>query len=77
MSKRRVDMLNNIKAEMARRDMTNASLADFLNISESTVKGWFYNEKSVPSSALIKMAKEWNVSTDYLLGLTNPYGKVS
>ncbi len=77
MSKKRVDMLNNIKAEMARYDMTNASLADFLGLSESTVKGWFYSEKSIPSSALIKMAQEWNVSTDYLLGLTNPYSKVS
>lgn len=70
-------MLNNIKAEMARHDMTNASLAEFLNLSESTVKGWFYNEKSIPSSALVKMAQTWNVSTDYLLGLTNPFNNAS
>lgn len=69
-------MLNNIKAEMARHDMTNASLAEFLDLSESTVKGWFYNEKSIPSSALVKMSQAWNVSTDYLLGLTNPFNRV-
>ena len=69
-------MLNNIKAEMARRDMTNSSLAEFLGISESTVKGWFNRNQSIPSSALVKMANAWNVSTDYLLGLSNPFSKV-
>ncbi len=68
-------MHNNIKAEMAREEMTNETLANFLDVSLSTVKGWFNNNKSIPSSALIKMSKRWNVSTDYLLGLTNQYGQ--
>lgn len=68
-------MHNNIKAEMAREEMTNETLAIFLDVSLSTVKGWFNNNKSIPSSALIKMSRRWNVSTDYLLGLTNQYGQ--
>ncbi len=68
-------MHNNIKAEMAREEMTNETLAVFLDVSLSTVKGWFNNNKSIPSSALIKMSRRWNVSTDYLLGLTNQYGQ--
>lgn len=68
-------MFNNIKAEMARYDMTNEKLAAFLGVSVSTVKGWFNSDKSIPSSALIKMSNEWNVSSDYLLGLTNQYGE--
>lgn len=67
-------MLNNIKAEMARDEMTNESLANFVGVSVSTVKGWFNSSKSIPSSALIKMAKKWSVSTDYLLGLVDQYG---
>lgn len=63
-------MVNNIKAEMARRDLTYEGLAEFLDVSVSTVKGWLNNNKSIPSSSIIKMAKAWGVSSDYLLGIT-------
>lgn len=68
-------MFNNIKAEMARDDMNNEDLANFLGVSTSTVKNWFNQNKSIPSSAIIKMSQKWSVSTDYLLGLTNQYGQ--
>lgn len=63
-------MFNNIKAELARYDMSQENLAEFLGISSSTVKNWFNGKATIPSSALIKMSQRWGVSTDYLLGLT-------
>jgi len=62
---------NNIKAEMARSDMTQQELANFLAVSASSVKNWFNGKSEIPSGALIKMAKKWNVTADYLLGLNS------
>lgn len=62
-------MFPNIKAEMARNGMTKQSLAEYLGISSTTIRNWFNGKSEISSGALIKMAKMWNVSADYLLGL--------
>ena len=62
-------MFPNIKAEMARNGMTKQSLAEYLGISSTTIRNWFNGKSEIPSGALVKMAKMWDVSADYLLGL--------
>ena len=62
-------MFPNIKAEMARSGITKQSLAEYLGISSTTIRNWFNGKTEIPSGALVKMAKMWDVSADYLLGL--------
>lgn len=62
---------NNIKAEMARSNMTQQGLAECLKVSPTTIKNWLNGKSEIPSGALIKMAQYWCVSADYLLGLDN------
>lgn len=53
------------------RGDTQASLAEKLNVSLPTVKSW-ESEKSSPShEMLVAICKLYQVSSDYLLGLSN------
>jgi transcriptional regulator with XRE-family HTH domain len=64
-------MIGELLAEV-RKDHghTQQDLADLLHISISTVRSW-ENEKSSPShEALVSICKLYQVSADYLLGLT-------
>jgi len=64
-------MIGELLAEV-RKDHghTQQDLADLLHISISTVRSW-ENEKSSPShEALVSICRLYQVSADYLLGLT-------
>lgn len=51
-------------------NLTQQQLADKLEISQQSYQA--YESKSTPSAAVIvKLAQAFNVSTDYLLGLTD------
>ena len=60
----------NIEAERVRREMTKENLATLLGVSLSTVKNWQNGRTEIPASKIIMMAKQFNTSTDYLLGRT-------
>ena len=60
-------MFPNIKAEIARNNLTMCELANMLKVNRKTVSKWL-NEGSIPAYALIKMAEIFNVTIDYLLG---------
>jgi transcriptional regulator with XRE-family HTH domain len=50
--------------------LTQVQLAEKLNVTKQTVSNW-ENDNIQPSiDMLIKLSKVFNVSTDYLLGLT-------
>lgn len=64
-------MIGELLAEV-RKDHhhTQQDLADLLHVSISTVRSW-ENEKSSPShEMLVSICRLYNVSSDYLLGLT-------
>ena len=65
----------NIEAERARRGLTKSELAKRLNVSGSTLKNWMYGKTEIPSSKIIELAKLFDTSTDYLLGLTSDIHK--
>jgi len=65
------DLIGELLAEV-RKDHghTQQDLADLLHVSISTVRSW-ENEKSSPShETLVSFCRLYNVSSDYLLGLT-------
>ena len=50
---------------------TQQDLADYLNVSLPTVRSWEQDKNSPSHILLVKICKHYNVSSDYLLGLTN------
>lgn len=60
------------------RDLTQEQLAQYLNISQVAYSHYELNKRSIPIEILIKLAKFYNTSVDYLLYRTDetkPYPK--
>jgi transcriptional regulator with XRE-family HTH domain len=53
------------------RDLNQQALADLLNISQTTYSRYESGTLDIPSVSLIKLAKFYGTSIDYLLGLTD------
>lgn len=51
-------------------DITQKTIADFLHIKQNTYSQYENEHRQIPIPLLIKLAKFYNVSTDYILGLT-------
>lgn len=51
--------------------MTQKQVADRLNLSVSAISGYENNTKTPSLEALVDLARLYNVSTDYLLGVDN------
>ena len=52
-------------------DTTQATVAEYLNIRQNIYSQYETGQRQLPIEALIKLAKFWGTSTDYLLGLTD------
>lgn len=63
-------MNRNIEAERARLKLTQEETAKALGISPKSYFN-YANGKAIPSTVLIKMAKLFSCSTDYLLEIDN------
>lgn len=58
------------------RDLNQTQVAEILNMSQTGYSKYETGENDIPTSVLIKLAKFYNVSTDYILELTdNPSAK--
>lgn len=53
------------------RDLTQADIAKFLNVCQNTYSQYENGQRQLPMDALIKLAKLYKTSTDYILELTN------
>lgn len=53
------------------RDLTQQDLADLLKVSQVTYSRYESGALDIPSTSLIKLARFYKTSVDYLLGLTN------
>lgn len=53
------------------RDLTQAAFAKILGMSQTGYSKYETGENDIPTSILIKMAKYYGTSIDYLLGLTD------
>lgn len=53
------------------RDLNQQTLADLLNIGQTTYSRYENGTLDIPSASLIKLAEFYGTSVDYLLGLTD------
>ncbi len=61
----------NIKNLREDNDLTQQDIADVLNISQRAYSHYENGTRNLPIDILIQLARFYNVSTDYLLGLSN------
>lgn len=62
-------VLHVIEAERIKHQMSRDDFANVLGVSKRTVNNWQSGATEIPLSKLLTIAKMWNCSTDYLLGL--------
>lgn len=60
-----------IKAMREDADIKQIELANYLNIRQNTYSQYETGQRQISIEALIKLAKYFNTSTDYLLELTD------
>lgn len=53
------------------RDLTQKQIAEILNVTQQTYQRYETGEITIDIYSLIKLAKYYNVSLDYLVGLTD------
>ncbi len=51
------------------RDLTQSQLAEILGTTQRTVSYYENNQREIPVNVLVKYAKHFNVSLDYICGL--------
>ena len=59
-------------------DLTQVALADYLHIKQSTYSQYENGRRQIPLELLIALAKYYDTSLDYIVGLTDiktPYPK--
>lgn len=55
------------------RDLKQRQLAEYLNCSQQVYSNYELGQRDIPTDVLIRLADFYQVSVDYLLGLTkNP-----
>ena len=53
------------------QNLTQADVAKYLNIKQNTYSQYENGQRQLPLHALIALAKLYQTSTDYILGLTD------
>ena len=53
------------------RDLKQRQLAEFLNCSQRFYSNYELGQRDIPTDVLNKLSNFYNVSVDYLLGLTS------
>ncbi len=66
------EQLKNLRTDF---DKTQQEIADLLNCQREVYRRYEKGQREIPVWALIKLAQYYDVSLDYLLGLTNKKGK--
>ena len=54
-----------------RNNLTQQDVANVLNCSQTAYSYYEIGRRDIPTQQLIRLAKYYKTSTDYLLGLTN------
>lgn len=60
-----------IKDLRENHNLTQAEIAKYLHIKQNTYSQYENEQRQLPISCLIALARFYNTSTDYILGLTD------
>lgn len=66
-----MDYIQRIKELREDADLTQTDIANLLNCSQTAYSKYEKGQREISIINLIKLARFYNVSTDYILGLTN------
>ena len=66
-----VSMYRRIRDLREDRDLRQRQVADFLNCSQQVYSNYELGQRDIPTDVLIKLSELYDVSVDYLLGLTS------
>ena len=53
------------------KDLTQKELASVLNCSQQVYSNYELGQRDIPTDILIKLSSYYNVSVDYILGISN------
>lgn len=53
------------------RDLTQKEISHILNCSQQVYSNYELGQRDIPTDILIKLSKIYNVSIDYILGMTD------
>lgn len=53
------------------KDLKQRQVADYLNCSQQVYSNYELGQRDIPTDVLINLSNLYNVSVDYILGLTN------
>ena len=68
-----MDMYRRIRDLREDHDLKQRQVADILNCSQRVYSNYELGQRDIPTDVLIKLSDYYDVSVDYLLGLTqNP-----
>ncbi len=66
-------MYNRIRDLREDQDLKQRELAEYLHCSQQVYSNYELGERDIPTEVLIRLSEFYNVSVDYILGLTaNP-----
>lgn len=68
--KKEICLFENMEIERVRHKMSLEYVAEVLEVSVSTYEGWLAGKAEIPGTAIARLARLWDVSSDYLLGLS-------
>ena len=63
-------LYRNIRALREDHDLTQKQLSEYLHCSQQVYSNYELGQRDIPSDVLIRLADFYQVSTDYILGLT-------
>lgn len=66
-----IKLYQNIRSLREDRDITQKQMAEYLHCSQQVYSNYELGQRDIPTDVLIKLSDFYNVSTDFILGLTN------
>ena len=66
-----MDLCNRLERLLEERELTQCKVAEDLHIARSTMNGYVKGKRQPDYETLIQLARYFDVSVDYLLGVTN------
>ena len=64
-------MYHRIRELREDRDLKQRQIAEYLHCSQQVYSNYELGQRDIPTDVLIQLSALYNVSVDYLLGLTN------